>query len=274
VAYKNNPLSWQLKNVARLISGGSRTKLFIVKIDGFDTHADQAIEGNPTKGIQAALLYHLSTSVKAFYDDLEAQNLHEKVLSFTTSEFGRRVNSNDSLGTDHGKAAPVFLFGPMLKEKIIGNVPDLSNLDDGNLIFEYDYRQIYTSIVMDWLDAPVDVVETMYWEDFIDSRLDLIKNPDGIDENINRNNNVNLEVYPNPAVVQTTIRLKLQNERNIDVDIFNIHGQKVVNVFNGIKRAGEYQFKVNINGLTPGFYLVRVRSGLKVTSRKLVVSDG
>ena len=269
-AFKQNPLSWQLKNVARLISGGSKTKLFIVKIDGFDTHADQTIEDNPTMGIHAALLYHLSSSVKAFYDDLKAQNLDKKVLTFTSSEFGRRVNSNDSLGTDHGKAAPVFLFGPMLKEKIVGNVPNLSNLDDGNLIYEFDYRQIYTSIVMDWLDTPINIVETIYWGDFIDNRLDLIKSPDGVDENIN--GFADIIIYPNPATVSTTISISLQNNRVINISVFDVNGRKVIKVFEGELSTGTHDFKIDINQLSKGYYLVRAGSGLRISSKKLIVT--
>lgn len=271
-AYKNNPLSWQLKNIARLLSGGSKTKLFIVKIDGFDNHANQVIEGNTSMGIHAALLYHLSSSVKAFYDDLKEQNLDTKVLTVTTSEFGRRVNSNDSLGTDHGKAAPVFLFGPMLKEKIIGNVPDLSNLDDGNLIYEYDYRQIYTSIVMDWLQAPIDLVETIYWGNFIDTRLDLFKDINAICENNQQNSISNLNIYPNPAKENTTIKIKLNYNRNISITLLNIKGQKLINIYDGKLSKGEHQFKIDIRHLAPSFYLVRAKSGLLVLNKKLIVT--
>jgi len=117
--YINNPLSGQLKMVSRLLSGNIKTQFFLLRIDGWDTHAEQVNHQDPSQGSHAALLYHLSSAVKAFQDDLAYQGLENNVLTLTTSEFGRRVYSNDSYGTDHGKAAPAFLFGSYLKGGVI-----------------------------------------------------------------------------------------------------------------------------------------------------------
>ncbi len=222
--YKKNDLAWQLQAVARLLSGGSKTKLFIVKINGFDTHADQTLADDSTQGIHAALLYHVSSAIKAFYDDLKDQGFDQKLLTFTMSEFGRRVNSNGSFGTDHGMAAPLFLFGPMLKNQILGEVPDLTNLNDGNLIHQFDYRQIYTSILVDWLKAPPEIVEVVGWDDYVDSRLDLFHNPDGINEQNKLINNAVLSVYPNPAREYTNIKLELIAGFKIKLQLSDLNG--------------------------------------------------
>ncbi len=107
----HNPLSYQLKMVARLLAGGCKTKVFLVKIGGFDTHADQVEKYDPTMGGHAALMYHISTAMAAFQKDLKTRGLEDLVLTITTSEFGRRVKSNGSYGTDHGTAGPMFIFG-------------------------------------------------------------------------------------------------------------------------------------------------------------------
>lgn len=101
-----NKLADQLKIVARLIHGGLKSKIYFVSIDGFDTHSGQAESIDVTTGTHANLLKQLGDAVKAFYADLKLQGTQQRVLSMTFSEFGRRANSNSSLGTDHGQAAP------------------------------------------------------------------------------------------------------------------------------------------------------------------------
>src|SRR5690606_13644073 len=104
-----NPLAPQLKIVSRLISGGIGTKIFLCRIGGFDTHANQVVNTDTSMGTHAALMYHISSAVKAFYDDLKNLGLADRVLTMTFSEFGRRVISNASYGTDHGNAAPMLI---------------------------------------------------------------------------------------------------------------------------------------------------------------------
>jgi uncharacterized protein (DUF1501 family) len=134
----NNPLSGQLRLIARLISGGIKTRIFLCRIGGFDTHAAQVDPSNSSYGAHAALLYHLSSSIKAFQDDLANMGLEDKVLTMTFTEFGRRVYSNESLGTDHGTSTPVFIFGKAVDGKIIGASPDLTDLNNGNLRYSVD----------------------------------------------------------------------------------------------------------------------------------------
>ncbi|NJK85840.1 MAG: DUF1501 domain-containing protein [Bacteroidales bacterium] len=113
------------------------------------------------------MLYHLSSAVEAFQNDLAALGLENKVLTMTFTEFGRRVYSNDSYGTDHGTSTPVFLFGKGLKGGVLGGNPNLSNLDNGNLIYNVDYRQIYTSVVQDWFGANDEAMEETGFNEWI-----------------------------------------------------------------------------------------------------------
>lgn len=269
--YKTNDLGWQFKTVARLLSGGSKTKMFLVKINGFDSHADQTLPDDPTQGVHAALLYYVSASVKAFYDDLKAQGMDQKVITMTVSEFGRRVSSNASFGTDHGMAAPVLLFGPMLKPGIYGNTPDLSDLNDGNLKFEFDYRQIYTSVLVDWLSAPPEIVEEVRWEDFVDSRLDLFQTPDSVQENGGMSSASELSIFPNPATDQASIEFNLNKSGYIELGVYDINGRKVLSLYEGNMDSGKQIVTASVQGLKSGYYLVRLRTGLKVSSKKLIV---
>lgn len=141
-------LGEQLRLVARLIKGGLNTQLYLVTLDGFDTHVAQNGFAN-----HLGLLEDLSAAVKAFYEDLTAGNRQEEVLAMTYSEFGRRVEENGTGGTDHGQALPVMLFGPILGGNGFHGVnPELDDLDaTGNLPFGVDFRSLYATLLEHWL---------------------------------------------------------------------------------------------------------------------------
>ncbi len=138
-------LGTQLKIVARLIKGGLKTRIYWVSIGGFDTHINQ-LTGH------AAILGEMSDAIKAFQDDLVAMSLEDRVLGMTFSEFGRRIKSNGSSGTDHGSAAPMFLFGKKVNPTIIGTNPVLpanAGVND-QVPMQFDYRAVYQSILQGW----------------------------------------------------------------------------------------------------------------------------
>ncbi|MBU3745313.1 MAG: DUF1501 domain-containing protein [Sediminibacterium sp.] len=107
----SNGLADQLKIVARLIAGGLQTRVYMVNYGGFDTHSVQVNSTDTSTGTHANLLKNVSAAIKAFQDDLRMLGADNRVVGMTFSEFGRRIKSNDSGGTDHGAAAPCFLFG-------------------------------------------------------------------------------------------------------------------------------------------------------------------
>jgi len=115
--------------------------------NAYDTHAVQL-------PVQADLLGELSGALKAFLDDLAAAKLAERVLVLCFSEFGRRVAENGSQGTDHGTAGPVFLAGPTVRAGLIGAVPRLLDLEDGDLKMAVDFRRVYAGVLEDWLGLP------------------------------------------------------------------------------------------------------------------------
>jgi uncharacterized protein (DUF1501 family) len=171
-----NDLSEQLKIVARLIHGGLQSKIYFVEMFGFDTHAAQ-VGTSSTEGIHAQLLKQLSEGITAFQNDLKLQNTEDKVIGMTFSEFGRRATSNASKGTDHGLAAPMFVFGTGIKKQIIGTNPDLLNdLEppgpyqgagaNYDIKMQIDFRRIYADILNDWFGNNRATTDTTLFKNF------------------------------------------------------------------------------------------------------------
>jgi uncharacterized protein (DUF1501 family) len=147
VRYPDNALGARLELVARLLKSGSQARVFYTSQVGYDTHASQLLT-------QANLLGELSSSLKAFLDDLRNAKLDDRVLVLAFSEFGRRVAENDSQGTDHGVAGPVFLAGPGVNAGLHGETPSLTDLEDGDLKSKIDFRDIYATVLDRWLNLP------------------------------------------------------------------------------------------------------------------------
>lgn len=149
----NNSLAAQLKIVARLIKGGLKTRVYMVEAKGFDTHSLQTDAADTTVGCHADLLKGVSDALKAFQDDSTLLGIEEKVVGMTFSEFGRRIKSNSSGGTDHGAAAPVFVFGKNVNAIVLGsspNLPTTATVND-NIDMQYDFRSVYASLLQNWL---------------------------------------------------------------------------------------------------------------------------
>jgi uncharacterized protein (DUF1501 family) len=147
VTYPGNPLARQLQIVGALIRDGMKTRVYYVSMGGFDTHAGQL-------GTHARLLRQFAESVSAFYKDLKAQGNNSRVLTMAFSEFGRRVPQNGSQGTDHGTAAPMYFVGDMIRPGLLGEHPSLTNLEEGDLKFNLDFRSVYSTVLEDWMAAP------------------------------------------------------------------------------------------------------------------------
>ncbi|MBC7569797.1 MAG: DUF1501 domain-containing protein [Spirosoma sp.] len=170
VATAKNYLADQLKIVARLIHGGLQTKVYFVSLNGFDTHSAQVDYSDTTIGEHASLLGKVSTALATFQQDLELQGTHNRVIGMTFSEFGRRANSNNSKGTDHGVAAPMFVFGSGVKHRTIGQNPDLANLTGqyGNkdIGMQTDFRQVYGDILNDWFGTAPAITDALLFRNF------------------------------------------------------------------------------------------------------------
>jgi len=182
--YANNSLSIQLSSVAKLISGGMYSPFYIVYQSGYDTHSDQINR-------HGILMSDLSLALSNFYNDLENQGLADKVVIMTTSEFGRRPYQNGGGGTDHGAAAPMFVLGNTINGGIIGNAPNLSSFDgNNNLLHEYDYRQIYSSLLSQHFGLSSDQINNALLNSF--ESLDIISTTNSGVGDVNFDNQINI----------------------------------------------------------------------------------
>lgn len=145
--YPKTDLGNSLKTIASLIYSEINTKVYYVSLGSFDTHINQDTQ-------QQRLFTEMNEAVKAFVKDLKQQNRFEDVMLFTFSEFGRRVEQNASGGTDHGTANNMFLVSGGLKQKgILNPLPDLSDLNEGDLKYKVDFKNVYATVLKKWLQA-------------------------------------------------------------------------------------------------------------------------
>ncbi len=149
--YPSSELGRKFETIARLVASNLKTKIYYLRIDGFDTHSNQP-------DVQAALLREVSESVSAFLRDANSQGFGDRLLVMCFSEFGRRVAENASDGTDHGTAGPVLLAGNQVRAGLIGEHPSLSDLDQGDLKYHTDFRQVYAALLEQWLAVPSEQV--------------------------------------------------------------------------------------------------------------------
>lgn len=145
--YPKTDLGNSMKTIASLIFSEINTKVYYVSIGSFDTHIAQ-------EGQQQRLFTQINDAVKAFTKDLKDNGRFNDVLLFTFSEFGRRVSQNASGGTDHGTANNMFLISGGLKQKgLINTMPDLENLQEGDLKYNVDFKNVYATVLNKWLGA-------------------------------------------------------------------------------------------------------------------------
>lgn len=207
VAYPDtNRLAQQLKSVALLISGGLKTKVYVVQLGGFDTHSGQVDAADPTTGDHAALLAQLSEAIEVFHRDLKAAGLDQRVLTMTFSEFGRQIAANDSLGTDHGNAAPLMLFGSCVRPGILGQNPqiDVGLEPQAGVPMQYDFRSVYATILRDWLGvAEQDIFSVL------DPEVQFLPLVEGCSMSTaleyDQSRPEVFRVFPSPASTQTTM---------------------------------------------------------------------
>lgn len=150
-AHPDTPLGRQLRLTAELAEADVGVRIAFLRLGGFDTHAGQ-------RGVHGDLLAQLAEAVSAFFADLKARGLASNVLLMAYSEFGRRVAENASLGTDHGAAGPMFACSGGLRGGVYGGRLDLEDLDEGDLRYKVDFRQVYATVLSRWLEVPVEPV--------------------------------------------------------------------------------------------------------------------
>ena len=267
---EDNELAQKLKTVALLIAGGLQTKVYVVSLGGFDTHANQVVAGETTTGNHATLMQSISDGIATFQADLNAQSLDQKVIGMTFSEFGRRIRSNESLGTDHGTAGPLFLFGSCVAPTILGNNPEISaeaTVSEG-VPMQYDFRDIYGSILKDWFLVEESRIRTLLYEDF--TYLPVLQNctvgTNDRDEEIN----IALNTYPNPVTNMLNIDFEVASNDWSKLSIFNAIGSEVKVIFNKKLSKGNQHVQVEMHDLPAGSYYCRLQIGSAQKTKRIV----
>jgi uncharacterized protein (DUF1501 family) len=149
--YGENGFGRGFAQISQLLMASPQTRVVYFSHGGFDTHSRQ-------KDAHAKLMQEFSDAVLAFQREMEAAGLDKKVTLLVFSEFGRRVEENGSLGTDHGEAAPMFLIGSRVKGGFHGPNPDLANLSRGDVPWKTDFRSVYATTLENWLGNDAGLV--------------------------------------------------------------------------------------------------------------------
>ncbi|MEZ8002542.1 MAG: DUF1501 domain-containing protein [Patiriisocius sp.] len=268
-SYIQGTLSDQLAIIARMIKGGLGTKVYMVSLNGFDTHADQVNK-------QRTLHEDLANSIKHFYEDLASTGYDDKVLGMTISEFGRRPYENGSNGTDHGAASPTFLFGAGLNGNgFVGTHPDIDASawdNNNNLVPSTDFRDVYASVLTDWFCLDPSVVNTILLNDNYQT-LNLGFNCQGL----NTQNFANVSHFSHVATYRdnrTFIEINMQNSAHVEVKLINILGQEMVTLCNEILTPGNHIIDVKARAntrLAYGQYIYRINTLGQFYSKSILI---
>jgi uncharacterized protein (DUF1501 family) len=149
--YPSNDLAKRLRSIAQLVQGGFPASIYFTEQAGFDTHSRQA-------DTHENLLRKTGDALRAFVEDMTKNAVGRPLLVLVFSEFGRRAAENESQGTDHGTAAPVFLLGSGTVPGVHGPYPDLVNLVDDDPVFGVDFRAVYATVLQSWLGVSSESV--------------------------------------------------------------------------------------------------------------------
>jgi hypothetical protein len=256
----NNSLADQLKIVSRLIKGGLKTRIYMVTYGGFDTHASQVISTDTTTGTHANLLKNVSDAVKAFQDDLAFLNIEDRVVGMTFSEFGRRIKSNASTGTDHGSAAPMFVFGKPVIGGVLGNSPTLpaNAAVNDNIPFQYDFRSVYATLLANWLCVDEAALNQIMLKNF--QMLPLINNTACRNVRPNISGDILITNSPNPFTANTTITFKTDGGHTL-IQIMDTMGRVITNLLDKeYAGPGTYSIPFNGSSLPNGIYYARLQN--------------
>jgi uncharacterized protein (DUF1501 family) len=259
-----NSLGDQLKIVARLVKGGLKTRIYMVSTGGFDTHASQVNATDTTTGTHALLMSRVSDAIKAFMDDLKGLGVDDRVIGMTFSEFGRRVKSNSSLGTDHGAAAPVFVFGKNVRSGITGNnpaIPVTASVND-NIPFQYDFRSIYASILKQWFCVNDTDLQTIMLKNFQELQLCIngACKTTGLEDIIRGSGEELITNYPNPFVDKTTISFRTKGGHTL-IQVMDQLGRVIKVLTDKEYLPGVFSVQFDSYGLQNGVYYARFQNG-------------
>lgn len=293
VEYQDNGFARQLELLAKLIKGNLGTKVYMISMGGFDTHGNQPLA-------HERLMTNLSVAINNFYEDLACTQQDEKVLSMTFSEFGRRIFENGSNGTDHGKASPTLFFGSGLNgSAFVGDHPTLDDPDGrGNLEYTMDFRNLYATVLAEWLCVDIPIVERHLLDGYTYNPVNLGFNCSGttFPDIVYSDGEPTLPTPPgeeeptpfDPSLLDAIVHkpfyptdetphiyLEMPFSALVDIQLFNILGQRVGTIFNEMMLEG--QTEINIRERMPmhlstGKYIYRINVRDQKMSKSVMVA--
>lgn len=261
----NNSLADQLKIVARLIKGGLKTRVYMVSFGGFDNHSLQTTTTDTTVGTHATLLQRVSDAIKAFQDDLIYLEIEDRVVGMTYSEFGRRIKSNSSTGTDHGSGAPMIVFGKPVLGGFLGDNPTIPvnvTVND-NIPMQYDFRSIYSTLLEKWFCLSKETVSGLFPPNVNNQLQDLPLIKSGVcNTTVPSTSGVTvLKIYPNPFTDKTNISFTTDGGHTL-IQIIDNTGRLIVNLLEKDYPAQTTQTIIfDGSHLPAGIYYVRFQNG-------------
>jgi uncharacterized protein (DUF1501 family) len=280
VSYPDNDISNQLKTVARLISGGLESKVYMVKLAGFDTHFGQNQAENDILGDHNDLLTKLSSAITAFMSDLSAMNLKNDVVGLTYSEFGRKAAENGSLGTDHGEIAPMFVFGAPVKGGVSGLNPNLNEANENNgyqiQTVQFDYRDTLGTLLQDYLGADNLALDATFFnntlnQSFSETKInDLIKSEFSVATNcysntLTNNRDKNKIFYIiNPVYNDLIIKSKNQEYSSFKYELYDMNSKLVS------KGTSLINETISISNLINGIYILNLSTNEKSEAHRII----
>ena len=266
VEFPDTRLGRSMAVISRTIKANMGTCVYMVNLNGFDTHANQP-------DAHQRLLTDLSHSVSALYRDLEPTGRDNDVLTMTFSEFGRRVRENGSNGTDHGTAAPMLLFGPSLNGSgFVGEHPSMTNLVRGNnLEYTQDYINVYGTVMEQWLCIDPAIINQSIPRPY--TTLDLgFTCSSGVTNHdyLIRENFEHMPIYEDE---QVSIRINNNFQDNYQISLFNILGQKAGDLYDDVLDAGTHDISISqqLPQLTAGVYIYNINKNNRNYSKKIIV---
>ena len=285
LTYPNTSIANQLKTVARFISGGLQTKVYLVKIGGFDTH-DLQVAAKTTShlGKHADLLTQISESIKTFITDLNNQNKGDDVIAVTFSEFGRKAAENGNLGTDHGEIAPMFVFGSSIAPGVSGTNINLNEAVVGNnyqvQTVQHDYRRVFSTILQDWLGANNATLDLSFYNyttnsGYANTKItNMIKSQNRVPPSCYNYKVLELDdfeiknevvVYPNPS----SEIISVHSPNNINsITVYSIDGRSIQTYINPITSS---DFTIKVQNLSVGLYTLKVNTDNGTFSKKVII---
>lgn len=245
--YEESDFGEQFDIMTRLILGGLNTRIYMVTLGGFDTHDTQVDPLDNTKGEHAYLLKELNDKVLTFFQNLDEAGKSDDVLCMTFSEFGRTIVSNGSRGTDHGTAAPLFIFGNRVNPEILGENPVIPRgvRWEDNLTPEYDYRSIYATVIDQWLTPNDSKSETILGRKF--DQFELLRSDNDAERWI---------LFPNP--VNDVIKIGVPKSiSSFHYQIYDLNG-RLHNKGNAFVNPSKV-YRISADHLQKGYYLASIR---------------